>query len=440
MIPRTMQGQKLFGRSMKCKLNRKIKKSIVCYISIAGVLLLLQVAAWNSRSFSDAYIAYIFPVWVNTYGRLTGIFPFSVGEWMIAAGIAVVFGAALLGCSMLLPRCRHSEKYRRGVRRYFCFFAWTVLFVFAIMTLNCTMIYHGSTFSEKYITSAADGKTSGESIENNGNSEISENSVSVGQVTSNQTRTEQLLQIYNDIVAHCNELSTVVERDSTGAAVYIGGMDSTGKTVDMEDKAIDVMQNLGKTYDQLDGYYPRPKPMFFSDFMCQMYMCGYYFPFSMEANYNDVMYLMKKPATMCHELAHIRGYIYEDEANFIAFLACISSDDVTFQYSGYLSVLNYVANDLYRTRLADPESYAAAREAVRPLQVMQRVQEDNIFVAQEEWDRINGKAIVDTETVDSVSDTLTDASLKMNGVSDGMVSYNRVVELLLQWYEVNGDF
>lgn len=25
-----------------------------------------------------------------------------------------------------------------------------LLFVFAIMTLNCTMIYHGSTFSEKY--------------------------------------------------------------------------------------------------------------------------------------------------------------------------------------------------------------------------------------------------------------------------------------------------
>ena len=55
-------------------------------------------------------------------------------------------------------------------------------------------------------------------------------------------------------------------------------------------------------------------------------------------------------------------------------------------------------------------------------------------MTEEEWERINGKAVVDTETVDSVSDTLTDASLKLNGVSDGMVSYNRVVELLLQWY------
>lgn len=71
---------------------------------------------------------------------------------------------------------------------------------------------------------------------------------------------------------------------------------------------------------------------------------------------------------------------------------------------------------------------------MRPLQVLQQVREDNIFVTEAEWERINGKAVVDTETVDSVTDTLTDASLKLNGVSDGMISYNRVVELLLQWY------
>ena len=394
--------------------KRRLKKETIVYISIAVTLLLLQVIAWNSRAFSDAYIAYIFPVWVNTYGRVTGIFPFSVGEWMIVVGIIVVLAAVLSGCSMILPFCRHSEKYCRGVRKYYRFFAWVLLAVFAIMTLNCTMIYHGSNFSEKYF----------ESDQGQQNLTL-------------EQRTEELLRIYNDIAEHCNELSEVMERDADGVVVYAGGVDSNGKAVDMEDKAIDAMQHLGKTYDQLNGYYPRPKAMFFSDLMCQMHMCGYYFPFSMEANYNDVMYIMEKPATMCHELAHIRGYIYEDEANFIAFLACVESDDATFQYAGYLSVLNYVANDLYKTRLADPESYAAAREAVHPLQILQQVQEDNIFVTQEQWDRVNGKAVVDTETVDSVSDTLTNASLKMNGVSDGMVSYNRVVELLLQWYEQN---
>jgi len=32
------------------------------------------------------------------------------------------------------------------------------------------------------------------------------------------------------------------------------------------------------------------------------------------------------------------------------------------------------------------------------------------------------------------SDTLTDTLLKLNGVSDGKISYSRVVELLLQYY------
>lgn len=39
--------------------KKKVKKSRLIYISIVVVLLLLQVVAWNSRSFSDAYIAYI---------------------------------------------------------------------------------------------------------------------------------------------------------------------------------------------------------------------------------------------------------------------------------------------------------------------------------------------------------------------------------------------
>ena len=72
------------------------KKSFRIYLSIVAVLLLLQVVAWSSRSLSDAYIDYIFPIWVNTYGRITGLFPFSVGEWMIVAGILVVLAAVVL--------------------------------------------------------------------------------------------------------------------------------------------------------------------------------------------------------------------------------------------------------------------------------------------------------------------------------------------------------
>ena len=142
---------------------------------------------------------------------------------------------------------------------------------------------------------------------------------------------------------------------------------------------------------------------------------------------------------MCHELAHLRGYIYEDEANFIAYLACVESDDEVLQYAGYLSVLNYLINDLYSAMQTEPELYQAAVRRVQPVGMYQMVEEDNVFVTQDEWDRINGKALFDTEMVDEVSDAFTDTSLKLNGVSDGMVSYSRVVKLLLQYYQQVGE-
>ena len=60
---------------------------------------------------------------------------------------------------------------------------------------------------------------------------------------------------------------------------------------------------------------------------------------------------------------------------------------------------------------------------------------DYTFLFEEDWDRINEEAVVDTETVDEISDAFTDTTLKVNGVEDGIISYSRVVELLLWYYD-----
>ena len=71
--------------------------------------------------------------------------------------------------------------------------------------------------------------------------------------------------------------------------------------------------------------------------------------------------------------------------------------------------------------------------------ILPQVFADNIFVKQEDWDRINEEALIDTEIVEAASDSFTEASLRLNGVEDGMISYNRVVKLLLQYYlDING--
>lgn len=71
---------------------------------------------------------------------------------------------------------------------------------------------------------------------------------------------------------------------------------------------------------------------------------------------------------------------------------------------------------------------------IPPVELLPQVKEDNVFVKQEEWDRIHAQAWLSTDTLEQASDTLTDTLLKLNGVSDGKISYNRVVELLLQYY------
>ena len=407
--------------------RKRIRRDRLIYLGIAVLAVLLNMAAWNSAAFSDWYIAHVFPVWVGTYGRLTGLFPFSVGEWMIVAGLVALGLAALFGIGWagiggisavrhLLGR-RHKAAayissaglriYRKISIAYYRFFVWTLLIVCLVMTLNCFILYHASTFSEQYF---------GED--------------------DNVYALEELIGVYNMVAEQCNRLSGEMLRDEDGMALYPGSLGRDGELLDMEDMSRELMARLGEEYPRLKGYYPRPKALLASDFMCQQHMLGYYFPFSMEANYNDVMHILNFPSTMCHELAHLRGYIYEDEANFIAYLACVRSEDAFFRYAGYLSVLVYLNNDIYKAWKENRAAYEEAITHIRPVEVEAQVWTDNIFVAQEEWDRINGKALIDTQIVDKAADVFIDTNLKVNGISDGAVSYSRVVRLLLQYYKM----
>lgn len=411
-----------------------------------AVVLLLNAAAWCSAAFCDWYIANIFPLWINTLGRITGVLPFSLGEWLIAAGLVLAAAALVLGILWAVygtvdtvrrlrnriierkasgakgiagvwvyARPRRISGFYRFSRGFFRFFAWTVLAVCLIMTLNCTILYHASAFSARYF-----GEDGGE-----------------------YTPLE-LVAAYNMVAEECNRLSGIMKRDDSGVVVYTGadGTEISRRSSEgwsrglscMADQARELMGDLGKVYPQLEGWYPRPKAMFFSDFMCQQHMQGYYFPFSMEANYNQVMHILNIPSTMCHELAHLKGFIYEDEASFIGYLACVGSEDAFFQYAGYLSVLNYLYNDISKLKKEAPEIYAETVAVIQPAAVTDQVWRDNDFVSEEEWERINSKALIDTEVVDKAADAFIDVNLKVNGVSDGKVSYSRVVKLLLQYY------
>lgn len=353
----------------------------------------LNVASWQSVRFSDWYTVHIFPWWVNTVGRFQSLFPISVGEMLIVLGILfLAIGALLL---LLFAPLHRIQRIRKLTKNWWIMIAWIVNVVLLIQTLNCFILYHGTTFAAQY-------------------------------VTESEHDSQELIPLYNHIVERANELSQEFRRDEKGYLV----VDET----EFGQEAGAAMEKLGEVYPQLLGYYPDPKPIYFSNLMSQQSLMGMYFPFSMEANINTTMYVLNRPYVMCHELSHLKGYMQEEEANYIAYLACMQSKDPFFQYSGYRNVLNYVARDIQKN-LGTSEAITNQLTAVNEL-----VRKDNIFLTKEAWDEVNEKALFDTETVQSTYHKAADTSMKLNGVKDGVESYNRVVDLLLDHYEEKGEF
>ncbi len=363
-------------------------------------VLLVNLLAWNSRAFCDWHVEALFPLSVNLYGRVMSVFPFSVGEVMIVLGVLLLLAAAVTVVLRLLVR---EGAVKRFCRSFHHAFAWILLAVCLVMTWNCFILYHASEFDEKYMP----GK--------------------VGRLYTNR----ELAAVRDHIVEELNRLTVQMNRDSQGYLVY-------GEEITQ--KAIGAMQKLGEEYGQLAGYYPQAKEIRASHFLSQQYMTGYYFPFSMEANYNGAMYVINKPATICHELAHLKGFLYEDDANFIGFLACIKSEDPFFRYSGYMSVLPYVERE-FRASVGKKRSLYQSHPAIAA-----SVYEDDIFLTEAAWEEVEEKAVVETAVVKSVSAQFTETTLKINGVEDGMKSYSRVVQLLLEYYDgilyecVEGEF
>lgn len=371
---------------------------------LAGIYLLVVAVNLLSRysvGFSDGVRRSIFRVTQFIQGFISSLFPFSVGELLLCLAVLLAAGAVFFSCILLIMRMAEGKKGRtfsgkglrflRFARKYFGFLLWTVAILSVIMTTNCFALYHCSSFQENYMPG-----------------------------TGREYTLEELALVRDYVIEQCNTLAEEMERDEKGNIVC---------EEDMKERGMREMERLGEAYPLLSGYYPVPKTFAFSGFFSQQYMLGYYFPFSMEANYNDVMYIANIPATICHELSHVKGFIYEDDANFIAYLACTSSEDAFFRYSGYLSVLNYLNRALYESLGKSREAYEAYGKC-SPL-----VEYDNVFLTKEAWAEVESKAVFDTETVRQASRNFLETNLQANGVEEGIASYGKVVEQLLVYYD-----
>ena len=80
--------------------KRKLTPYWKSVIILSGVIIICNILA-RIRAVCDFYVDNIFFVWSNTYGRITGIFPFSVGGVLIMAAVLIVIAALVLGILLI---------------------------------------------------------------------------------------------------------------------------------------------------------------------------------------------------------------------------------------------------------------------------------------------------------------------------------------------------
>jgi len=159
-----------------------------------------------------------------------------------------------------------------------------------------------------------------------------------------------------------------------------------------------------------------PKTMMMNWILNKTTTGGWFSPFLHEMHYNEDLLITELPFVIAHEKAHQLGYASESEANFLAYVACISSTDALVQYSGYFSVLGYFLR-------------AARRDSTKSAYLSQQIAEGvklDMAAVRQRWQSHYG-------TFSQISEVSYDFYLKANKVKAGRLSYSHVVDLIIRY-------
>jgi len=182
---------------------------------------------------------------------------------------------------------------------------------------------------------------------------------------------------------------------------------------ELSEKVLDSFDSLSDEYGFPVTFRSRVKPVVFSVPMTYTHVSGVYTYITGEANMNVNYPDFVIPYTAAHEMSHQRGVSREDEANFVAFLACVESEDPYIRYSGYLNMYQYMASALSSV---DPERYAEVFYTLDRGVVNELISYSGFF------DRYRDNIAA------SISDAVNDTYLNIMSGTDSR-SYGMVVDL-----------
>lgn len=315
---------------------------------------------------------------------ISSLYPWSLAELLLVLALPLLIGLTVLVIRRL-RRSRHRRKTAGRLLRAGLLTLSSVLLLYMLMHGNN---YYRTPLPELMGFSAAQDGTA-----------------------------DELKAICEELVLRANETRAALPEDEDGCAALPESLSATLKHAD------DRYRVLAETYPFLRGTLWRVKPVQLSHWWSYTGTTGVYFPLLGEANVNVDMPAWSIPATALHEVAHTLGFAREDECNFLMVLAGAAGEDPVYAYSAYLMAYIYCGNALYRY---DPALWAAVRARCSD-GVRRDLKQQNDY-----WEQFEGE-------VQEASSAVNNAFIQSQGVPEGVLSYDRVVALLVGWYRENGQ-
>lgn len=362
--------------------NRSHSLNSLRLILLCPISLVIIYIASAYPSVAEWYAVNIYPVISKTINSVSASVPFSLAEVVVIAFFSVLIIYVLYTAFKLFfsqNRIRRLWNFLLNIGAV----AGVICFLFVFM---CGINYHRITFSE------------------------------VSGLDVSDSSATDLYNLCERLANELNLLRPELAEDSNGVS-------SSGLTYEeLANECRESYDTLEEIYPTLISGYSEAKPVHFSSLMSYSGITGIFFAFTYEANVNTDIPEYSLPSTMCHELTHLRGYMREDEANFVAYLACKASDKVFVRYSGYMLAFIYSFNALYAE---NSELYAEISD-----KLCDGVKKDIRF-SNSYWSAHSG-------IINDFSDKVNDVYLKLNSQEDGVKSYGRMVDLLIAEMKSNG--
>lgn len=338
-----------------------------------------RIAALNPNWIEKIYSSSIYPIISTGISSFTGLFSFSVCEFMLYALIVYAVLILIIPTILLLMRKIKLIRFITGL---------ITLLIIAGVFLNAFYFLWGFNYSRPSLYELMD-------------------------MDKKFHPVKALERLCIQLSDKANEIRPYLTENENGIFIL---SDSVENCFSELPKAYEALGSNNELFNRQKA--AKAKPVTFSSGLSAAGIAGIYVPFTAEPNINVDQPALLLPASAAHEIAHYLGFAREDEANFIAFLACMASDDYNIRYSGIMLALITCSNELMS---CDRAAYVRLYERYSSA-MMRDLKNYNAY-----WESFESP-------VRETATTINDNYLKSNMQSTGVKSYNLMVDLMLAYY------